>query len=93
MEAQMNKTLTDLLFKVLSVLVIPLILWGVKLEVDMAVKSEKIEQLERDIAAASAVKVAVATNSTTLARMEEKIDGTNKRLDEIRDDLRRPLPR
>ncbi len=89
----MNKTLMDYGFKILSLLVIPLILWGVKLEVDMAVKAEKIVQLERDIAAASAVKGAVTTNTTTLARMEEKIDGTNKRLDEIRDDLRRPLPR
>ncbi len=89
----MNKPLMDYAFKILSVLVIPLILWGVKLEVDMAVKAEKIEQLERDITAAGAVKIAVTTNTTTLARMEEKIDGTNKRLDEIRDDLRRPLPR
>ncbi len=75
----------DLAFKVLSVLVIPLLLWGIKLEVNNAVQNEKITKLEEAAAAAAPLSV-------MMGRVEEKIDATNKRLDEIKGDLRRSLP-
>lgn len=78
----------DLIFKVLSVLVIPLILWGVSLEVDMAVKEEKITRLQEDVEKALAIRDEMVTNSKTLARLEEKISATNKGLDEIKGLLR-----
>lgn len=76
---------TDLAFKVLSVLVIPLLLWGIKLEVNNAVQNEKIIKLEAAVAAAAPLSIMVG-------RVEEKIDATNRRLDDIRGDLRRSLP-
>lgn len=75
----------DLAFKFLSVLVVPLLLWGIKLEVSNAVQNEKIIKLEAAVETTKAQSVA-------MARVEEKIDATNKRLDEIRGDLRRSLP-
>lgn len=75
----------DWVLKVLSALVIPLALWGVTLEVNSAVQDEKIAKLE---AAVEDVKPMTAS----MARVEEKIDATNKRLDEIKADLRRSLP-
>jgi hypothetical protein len=83
---------TDFAFKVLSVLVIPLLLWGVKLQVGQAVQDTKIETLESEVAAAKAIKAGVQANTVTLGRVEEKLNGTNARLDEIRTDLRRSLP-
>ena len=83
---------TDLAFKVLSVLVIPLLVWGVKLEVSQAVQNEKIARLEAEVASAKSIKDGVAANTNALGRVEEKIDATNRRLDDIRADLRRSLP-
>jgi len=88
----MNPKLMDLAFKVLSILVIPLLLWGVKLEVGNAVQNEKITVLENEVAAAKAIKDGVIANTNTLGRVEEKLDATNRRLDDIRSDLRRGLP-
>ena len=76
---------TELGFKLLSMLVVPLLLWGIKLEVNSAVQSEKITKLEAEVAAARPM-------SNTLGRVEEKIDATNKRLDDIKADLNRTLP-
>lgn len=75
----------DLAFKILSILVIPLLGWGIRLEVSNAVQNEKIAKLEAEVAAAKPMSV-------TLGRVEEKIDATNKRLDDIKSDLRRTLP-
>lgn len=75
----------DLAFKILSALVIPLLGWGIRLEVSNAVQNEKIAKLEAEVAASKPMSV-------TLGRVEEKIDATNKRLDDIKNDLRRTLP-
>lgn len=82
----------DIAFKVLSVLVIPLLGWGVRLEVTRAVQAEKIVQLEKDIAAMADVRKGLAEANLTLARLGEKVDAANQRLGEIKADLRRSLP-
>jgi len=82
----------DLGFKALSVLVIPLVLWGVSLQVGQAVQDEKIARLEAEVAAAEAIKDGVTANTNALGRVEEKLDATNTRLDDIRTDIRRSLP-
>ena len=82
----------DLAFKILSILVIPLLLWGISVEVRNAVQDEKIVRLEQDVKAARAVKDGVTANAVALGRVEEKLNGTNKRLDDIHADLRRSLP-
>ncbi len=83
---------TDLAFKVLSVLVIPLLAWGVTLQTGQAVQNEKISKLEAHVKDAETIKTSINTNANTLGRVEEKIDATNRRLDDIRGDLRRSLP-
>lgn len=91
MAAASNKW-TDLAFKILSILVIPLLLWGISLEVSKAVQSEKISRLEIEVAANKSIKDGVAANTAALGRVEEKIGGTNRRLDDIKAELLRSLP-
>jgi len=84
----MSAKFWDIVVKILSALVIPLILWGVSLEVDLAVQNEQIERLQEDVVKALAIRDEMETNSKTLARLEEKISATNKGLDEIKGLLR-----
>ena len=44
-----NSAIWDWMFKIMSVLVIPLAVWGIKLEVSSAVRDEKIVQLHADV--------------------------------------------
>lgn len=87
-----TKAWFDYGFKFLSILVIPAVIWAGKLQVEQAVQNEKIAALEADVAAAKAIQKGVNSNTATLGRVEEKLDATNKRLDDIRSDLRRSLP-
>lgn len=82
----------DLAFKVLSILVIPLVIWGVKLEVGNAVQNEKIVSLEAKVVANGSLQNDLAALAVTQGRMEEKTDAIKERLDEIRSDLYRSLP-
>lgn len=101
-------------YKIMSLLVIPLVLWGVRLEVrlavmntervnleaqtkadkaDLQVKIDKLEAaLEKGLAAAGATSKAVEKgmqdNKVTLGRMEGKLDGIDKDIDEIKGLLR-----
>jgi|APSaa5957512622_1039677.scaffolds.fasta_scaffold05222_2 hypothetical protein len=87
-----TKSWVDIAFKFLAVLVIPLVIWGVKLEISQAVQDTKIEQMKTELTAAKAIGKGVGSNAITLGRVEEKIDATNRRLDDIKADLRRSLP-
>jgi len=85
-----NTKVWDWLFKIMSALVIPLVLWGVKLEVKNAVQNEKIVQLEKDLAAAADVEKEVRLNTQALGRLEEKLNAANTNLSEIKRLLRQP---
>ncbi len=80
----MNSKVMDIFFKVMSALVIPLILWGVKLEVRNAVQDTEIAQLQKDVTAAETIKEGVAANTNSLGRMEEKLNAANDNLKEIK---------
>jgi len=69
---------------ILSILVIPLILWGVRMETTLAVQDEKIEELEEDIAEAKSLNSAIQNNSLQLASLTAKLDAANGRLDVIK---------
>ncbi len=73
---------------VLCVLVIPLMLWGVKLEVNHAVMVETIERMESDIERANETRSIVQQNRVTLAQLKERIDNANETLKDIKDLLR-----
>jgi hypothetical protein len=74
----------------LVVLVIPLLLWGVKLEVGNAERDLRIEQLSREIedlkdevSEAQDIDKSVQANALKLATLEGKLDTANGRLSEI----------
>ena len=72
----------------LCVLVIPLLLWGVKLEVNNAVMAETIERMESDIEKTNETRSIVEQNRVTLALLKERIDNANETLKDIKDILR-----
>ncbi len=72
----------------LSMLVIPLMVWGVKLEVNHAVMAQEVERLKIDVKKVSTIETAVQKNSVTLAQLKERIDAANSTLKDIKDILR-----
>lgn len=86
-----SKTLWTYSKDILTILVIPLFIWGVKLEVGNALRDQAISSLEgevselkEDLKEAKTVDSKVQANSVQLVRLEGKIDLANGRLDEIR---------
>jgi len=73
---------------ILSILVIPIMIWGVKLEVNNAVMAETIEQVESEIKKTENTRVIVEQNRVTLAQLKERIDSANDTLKDIKDILR-----
>lgn len=74
----------DMTLKVLSTLVIPLIMWGVRLEVKNAIQDERIAEVQEDLDKLSKITVSVQTNSISLVRLEGKIDNVNTKIDEVK---------
>jgi len=74
----------DVAVKVLSALVVPLILWGVKLEVTNAIQDERIAEVQEDLDKLSKITVSVQSNSIALVRLEGKIDNVNSKIDEVK---------
>ena len=78
---------------VLTILIIPLVLWGVKLEVTIAVQEERLHELRREIEASVERKGSMAdtiqSNSIQLASLSAKLDAANERLSTIKDMLTR----
>jgi len=84
--------LPEWVFKILAALAVPLTVWGIKLEVNNAVQDEKISSLEDDMKEAKNLQKGLAAQDKAMGIVQEKIDATNRRLDEIKGDLRRSLP-
>jgi hypothetical protein len=78
----------DVAFKGLSVIVIPLVLWGVKLEVNNAIQDERISEMQEDLDKLSDITNSVQKNTLALVRMEGKIDNVNEKIDEVKKLLR-----
>jgi len=78
----------DIILKVLSGLVIPLIIWGVKLEVNNAIQDERITELQEDLTKLSNVTDSVQNNSLALVRLEGKLDNVDEKIDEVKKLLR-----
>lgn len=74
--------------KVLSGLVIPLIVWGVKLEVKDAIQDERISELQEDLDKLADVTDSVQKNSLALVRLEGKLDNVDEKIDEVKKLLR-----
>jgi hypothetical protein len=80
--------IADIAFKILSVVVIPLILWAVKLEVNNAIQDERIVEMQEDLDKLSEVTNSVQNNTLALVRLEGKIDNVNEKIDEVKKLLR-----
>jgi len=78
----------DIILKVLSALVIPLIIWGGTLEVNNAIQDERITELQEDFMKLSDVTDSVQNNSLALVRLEGKLDNVVEKIDEIKKLLR-----
>ena len=75
----------DIGFKVLAVLVVPLLLWGVRLEVNNAIADERISEIQEDLDKLSETTRAVQANSISLVRLEGKLDNLDGKVDEVKD--------
>jgi len=80
--------LADMAFKALSIVVIPLALWGIKLEVSNAIQDERISEIQQDLDKLSDVTNSVQSNTLALVRLEGKIDNVNEKIDEVKKLLR-----
>jgi len=84
--------IADWAFKILSAIVIPLFIWGITLQSKVSLQAKDIETLQTalktKVSEAKELKTAVDSNSKSLVRMEEKINGAVKVLDEISGDIK-----
>lgn len=78
----------DIGMKVLSGLVIPLIFWGVKLEVTNAIQDERISEVQEDLDKLADITDSVQKNSLALVRLEGKLDNVDEKIDEVKKLLR-----
>jgi len=74
----------DIGMKILAVLVIPLILWGIKLEVNLAVLRSELDRAQADVAKALDINEAVNENKVTLGRMDANLASLNTAVGEIK---------
>ena len=77
-----KKTWLDIAFKVLSVLIIPLILWGFKLEKAITTQTLQISSLEQKIGD-------MKDYGVTLVRLDERLKSMDRSLTDIKDLLRK----
>lgn len=76
--------IADIAFKILSVVVIPLGLWGVRLEVSNAIQNEQIAEIQEDLDTLEDMDVSVQNNALALVRLEVKIDNLNEKINEVK---------
>jgi hypothetical protein len=67
----------EILFKVLAASVLPLLLWGVRLESKQTTQELKIQQITEEVAATRG-------HATALVRLEEQVKSANEKLVEIK---------
>jgi len=80
--------LIDWSIKLLALLVIPLVLWGLKLEVANAVMERDIVELKEDMESCEAIESGVAQNTNALGRLEVQIESVAEDIGELKDLLR-----
>ena len=74
----------DWAMKILSVLVIPVVIWGATLQTKVAVQASEILRLQEDVKAALALKDMIGTNAQAMAHLEEKLNAAVGNLQEIK---------
>ncbi len=75
----------DVVVKILSILVIPVILWGIKIQVTNALQNERIAELQDKVEKNSNIADSVQENTLALVKLEAKIDNMGDKIDAIKD--------
>ena len=83
----------DLTIKYSSILLVPLMLWGVKLEVDNAVRDQQISQLEKEIENLNQIDEAVQEYAVELGKVDQRLKSMDSTVSEIRQDIKDLLRR
>lgn len=78
------KFILDTTLKVLSALVIPLMIWGLRLEVTNAIQDERISEMQEDLDKLSNLTTSVQDQALALVRLEGKIDNVDTKIDEVK---------
>lgn len=78
----------DIVMKVLSGLVIPLIFWGVRLEVTNALQDERIAEMQTDLTKFSNITSQVQNITVALVRLEERIANVDAKIRDVEGLLR-----
>lgn len=73
----------DFILRLLSILVIPMIIWGVKLEVTNALQDERIAEMQADLVRLSNVTTQVQAMNVALVRLEEKITNVDGKIRDV----------
>ena len=79
--------------KILAAAVIPIFLWGVKLEVENAVRDEQITQLEEEIENLENIDSTVQAYAIKLSQVDQKLEQMDITVKEIRLDIKDLLRR
>ena len=78
----------------LALLVLPLLVWGIKLEITMAVQNEQLSRLEQKVAenetAMKTIEKTVMQNSIQLVKLDGKMDSMTEKVDDIKELLSKP---
>ena len=72
----------------LTLAIIPLLAWIIKIEVSNAQRDTQIQTLLQTTTRVNELDARVQQNAIQMARMEEKIDAVNRRLDGIHNEIR-----
>jgi peptidoglycan hydrolase CwlO-like protein len=81
---QSAKFILDTTLKVLSALVIPLMVWGIRLEITNAIQDERISEMQEDLDKLSNLTTSVQDQALALVRLEGKIDNVDTKIDEVK---------
>jgi hypothetical protein len=73
---------------ILTLAIVPLAGWVIKIEVGNAQRDVQIQNLGVSAARVQELDTRVQQNAILMARMEEKLDAANRRLDGIHDEIR-----
>jgi len=83
----------DMGTKVLSLIVIPMCLWVLKLEVDNAVRDQMIIQLEEEVEELQTVNSTVQKYAVQLGQVDQRLKSMEDTVHEIRQDIKDLLRR
>jgi len=81
---------------ILTICVIPLLIWGVRLEVSNAIQAERISELKSKVSSSektvNKIEEAVQKNSLQLAKLDGKLESLDEKLDDIHDLIKKRNP-